>query len=341
MQQHGGNVTAFAKEIGCSVEEVIDLSSNINFVKPQLNIDFNSLNIASYPNYDVLEEDIASLYKIEKEEIELFNGATVGIDALFRHLNLKHCTFYAPLYLEYEATAKRYNYLITQINRFEALETEVQEKSLVVFVNPSTPEGKFYEQQEMKMLMEKWIDKNCTILIDESFLDFTPFASLSSYLPHYEKLYLLKSMTKFYAAAGIRIGSILSTRKNIASLKEKEPLWKISEFDQHYLRSALKDRTFKRKSYKENQKNKIFLLNRLKEFSFIEKSYNSSSNFIMIRVQKNISFELQEHLKKSKIMVRNCHNFKFLSPEHLRIAIKEIHSMQIFIQALESFQLCR
>ena len=341
MQQHGGNVTAFAKEIGCSVEEVIDLSSNINFVKPQLNIDFNHLNIASYPNYDALEESIASLYKIEKEEIELFNGATVGIDALFRHLNLKHCTLYAPLYLEYEATAKRYNYHITQINRFEALETEVQEKSLVVFVNPSTPEGKFYEQKEMQILMKKWMDKNCTILIDESFLDFTPFASLSSYLPHYERLYLLKSMTKFYAAAGIRIGAILSNPKNIISLKEKEPLWKISEFDQHYLRSALQDRTFKRKSYKENQKNKIFLLNRLKEFSFIEKSYNSSSNFIMIRVQKNISFELQEHLKKSKIMVRNCHNFKFLSPEHLRIAIKEILSLKIFIQALENFQLCK
>ncbi len=33
--QHGGDIQNFAKKAGCRVEEVIDLSSNINFVKPQ------------------------------------------------------------------------------------------------------------------------------------------------------------------------------------------------------------------------------------------------------------------------------------------------------------------
>jgi threonine-phosphate decarboxylase len=39
----------------------------------------------------------------------------------------------------------------------------------VIFVNPSTPDGKYYELEE---LMKTWIKKSCTILIDESFLDF-------------------------------------------------------------------------------------------------------------------------------------------------------------------------
>ena len=44
--EHGGQIEAFAKEIGCKIEEVIDLSSNINFVKPHINLDFNDSYIA-------------------------------------------------------------------------------------------------------------------------------------------------------------------------------------------------------------------------------------------------------------------------------------------------------
>jgi len=54
--EHGGDIKAFAKAYGCKADEVIDLSSNINFVRPNINIDFNSLEIASYPNYDTLYE---------------------------------------------------------------------------------------------------------------------------------------------------------------------------------------------------------------------------------------------------------------------------------------------
>ena len=40
--EHGGQIEKFTSDLGCSVSEIIDLSSNINFVKPQINIDFNT-----------------------------------------------------------------------------------------------------------------------------------------------------------------------------------------------------------------------------------------------------------------------------------------------------------
>ena len=43
--EHGGQIEKFALELGCDVSEIIDLSSNINFVKPQINVDFNTLDI--------------------------------------------------------------------------------------------------------------------------------------------------------------------------------------------------------------------------------------------------------------------------------------------------------
>jgi len=43
--EHGGDIIAFAETCGCNVNEVIDLSSNINFIKPHIDIDFNTVEI--------------------------------------------------------------------------------------------------------------------------------------------------------------------------------------------------------------------------------------------------------------------------------------------------------
>ena len=77
--EHGGQIEKFALELGCDVSEIIDLSSNINFVKPQINIDFNTLDISSYPTYDKLYEQIALNYGVEPSQIELFNGGSSAI----------------------------------------------------------------------------------------------------------------------------------------------------------------------------------------------------------------------------------------------------------------------
>ncbi len=325
MEKHGGNITNFAKDIECKREEVIDLSSNINFVQPKIDIDFNKLNISSYPNYDRLYLAISKRYNISPKEIELFNGATVGIHTLFRELNLNHCTLYAPIYGEYLHSAKTYGYDIKLINRLENINEEIESNSLVIFVNPSTPDGKFYE---LDKLMKIWIEKRCTILIDESFLDFTPYESAVKYLKSYNKLYILKSMTKFYSSAGMRIGAIFSIATNIKTIKAKEPLWKISEFDAQYLQSALRDESFVENSNRLNQEAKAYLLTILKRSPFVEKVYLSYANFILIKLKKIDAIELQQRANIHKIMIRNCQNFDFLNRFFVRIAIKRCSDME-------------
>jgi len=326
MEKHGGNVTDFSKEIGCTVDEVIDLSSNINFIKPNINIDFNTLNISAYPNYDKLYQAVATRYGIQTSNIEIFNGATVAIHTLFRELNLTHCTLYAPLYSEYIHCAEIYGYKTTLINRFKNLDQEIKEKSLIIFVNPSTPDGNYYL---LEKLIKVWISKECTIIIDESFLDFTPYHSAIQYLNLYKKLYILKSMTKFYSSAGIRIGAVFSNPKAIKHIKSKEPLWKISQFDSQYLQSALQSYRFIQNSNYHNKKAKEILIRILKDSPWIEKIYHSDTNFILIKLKKISSKKLQKELSLSKIMVRDCTNFHFLDNSFVRIAIKDKSKLKI------------
>ena len=330
--EHGGQIEKFAFDLGCSVSEIIDLSSNINFVKPQVNIDFNSLDISSYPIYDKLYEKIALNYGVEASEIELFNGGSSAIFTLFKHLSLQTCTIYSPAYLEYKKASLNFGYELNTINRFEDINENVKENSLVIFVNPSTPDGKYYDLEE---LMTTWIEKSCTILIDESFLDFCDKQSAIKYLETYDKLYILKSMTKFYSSAGIRVGTIVSTKQNIEKLKRFEPMWKLSQFDTNYLQAALDDKLFKNISKAINIKNKIELENILKEPDLIEEIFESSANYLLVKLSTLNAKEFQEKLKPYKIMVRDCSNFDYLNERFVRIAVKSSSANEILEKALK------
>ena len=330
--EHGGQIEKFALELGCNVSEIIDLSSNINFVKPQINVDFNTLDISSYPTYDKLYEKIASNYGVQCDEIELFNGGSSAIFTLFKHLALDSCTIYSPAYLEYKKASLNFGYKLNLINRFENIDVEVKKNSLVIFVNPSTPDGKYYELEE---LMKKWMENSCTILIDESFLDFCDKPSAIEYLKTYDKLYILKSMTKFYSSAGIRVGTIVSTKENIEKLKEFEPMWKLSQFDSIYLQNALEDRVFKGVSQKVNEKNRIELESILKGSSFVEEISTSSANYILVKLKDIKAKEFQERLKPYKIMVRDCSNFDYLDDRFVRVAVKSSNANDSLKRALK------
>ena len=330
--EHGGQIEKFAFDLGCSVSEIIDLSSNINFVKPQINIDFNTLDISSYPTYDKLYEKVSSNYGVKSSQIELFNGGSSAIFTLFRHLALETCTIYSPAYLEYKKAALNFGYELNTINRFENINENVKENSLVIFVNPSTPDGKYYDVEE---LIQTWIKKSCTILIDESFLDFCDKPSSIKYLETYDKLYILKSMTKFYSSAGIRVGTIVSTKENIEKLKEFEPMWKLSQFDSNYLQAALDDKLFKNLSKEINIKNKIELENILRNSSLIEEIFESSANYVLVKLKNLSAKEFQEKLKPYKIMVRDCSNFDYLNSSDVRIAVKSSSANEILQRALK------
>jgi len=331
--KHGGDVKGYASEINCDINEVIDLSSNINFITPDKNIDFNTIDISSYPTYDKLYNNISQLYKIQNTQLELFNGASSAIFSLFRFFDTRLCYIYSPAYLEYKKAAQTFDYQIELVNRFIDLDKDIEKNSLVVFVNPSTPDGSFYD---IDALLSKWMEKNCTILIDESFIEFSMQKSCLEYINKYDKLFVLKSLTKFYSCAGVRIGSVVSSTKNIEAIKKYEPMWKISELDMAYVNEVLKDKKFPQISKAVNITNKEYLIKILKEFKYTNHIFDSSANFVLLQLKTIKAQELQELLKPYKIMIRDCSNFDFLDDEFVRIAVKSTKNLEKLKKALDS-----
>lgn len=326
---HGGDVEAFAKHCGCAVSEVVDLSSNINFITPI--VDFGGVTLNAYPTYELLTEALASHYRVKSDEMELFNGGSSAIFSVMRFFDNPTCTIYSPAYLEYKKAALLHGKKVHLIDRFEAMDAEVEANSLVVFVNPSTPDGRYYE---IETLMEQWSAKNCTILIDESFLEFCGGASATRYLQTCDKLYVLKSQTKFYGCAGVRVGIVLSSRENIAALKAKEPLWKISAVDSHFLITALADEPFRARSHALNDDAKRYLKTILDNSPLFEKVFESDANFFLVRLAHMSAKAFQKKLIPHRIMVRDCSNFDFLDEAYVRIAVKDLEAMKRFEEAI-------
>jgi len=330
--KHGANIYKYASKLGCDSSQIIDFSSNINSYHPNITVTPTTDMLVKYgdSNYIELKKSIKKKYNLQNGQIALYNGATSAIFALLSFIKEKKTYLYAPLYGEYEKASKEYDKKIVKINRFKNLYQKPKKNSTVIFVNPSTPDGQFYD---IEKLLNYWHEQNCTVLIDELFLDFTNEQSVIKYLDKYSNLYILKSMTKFYSSAGIRVGCIVSNTNNIQNLKANEPMWKLSQFDSHYLQEALKDEEFKEKSKVINNTNRDMLKKVLEDSSLFEKVFDTYANYFLVQLKDIKSYEFQELLKAYKIMIRDCSNFDFLDENYIRIAVKSQYQNQKIIKS--------
>ncbi|MDP3840519.1 MAG: aminotransferase class I/II-fold pyridoxal phosphate-dependent enzyme [Methylococcales bacterium] len=345
--QHGGNIYAFAAQVGCLPEQVLDFSANIN---PQQAVDVRellsvSLTPYSDPDYSNLKQAITQRYPIpENADIEVFNGASAAIFALLRYLQPKDVVLYAPLYGEYQRLAERLGCNIHIINRLDSfpraawecsggeprraskthcdnVSRQIPKGSTVIFVNPATPDGTLYNLPD---LFAQWTAADCHIIIDESFLDFCTAESAMASLAHYEKLTIIKSLSKFYGCAGIRVGFIAAHAAFIQQLKQLEPAWKLSSLDMAYTQRALANTDFIAQTRQQTDHNRALLQQVLHESGVFAEIYPSAANFLLARVHDdNDGYQLQAQLAPARILIRVCENFIGLDKRFVRFAVKE------------------
>lgn len=321
---HGGNIYRFAQRVGCLPEQVLDFSANIN---PLQAVDLSCLQgvqLTPYadPDYGVLKQAIRQRYPYPSGvDIEVFNGASSAIFALLRHLQPQDVVLYAPLYGEYAHIAGELGCTVHYIDRFSQLMADIPERSTVVFVNPSTPDGQLYDLQA---LLAKWQAAACTIIIDESFLDFCVADSVAEYIAHYDKLYLIKSLSKFYGCAGIRIGFILAATAAIKDLQRFEPAWKLSSLDMAYMQQALANTGFIAQTRQQTAHLRAVLHQVLHDSGLFDIIYPGQANFLLARLaNQGDGHQLQAQLEAARILIRVCDNFEGLDSRYLRFAVKD------------------
>jgi threonine-phosphate decarboxylase len=146
-------------------------------------------------------------------------------------------------------------------------------------------------------------------------------------------LFVLRSLTKSFALAGLRIGYGVGTKQMIFVLNKIKIPWNVSGLAQQAASAALSHSFYLENVKKIIKKESFYLINsisKLKDFQ----CNSTSTNFILIKT-KIKSKTLQKKLLEKKILIRDCSTIRGLNDNYIRIAVKTRKENKKLIQALE------
>jgi len=215
--------------------------------------------------------------------------------------------------------------------------SQLTDRSVVVLVNPNTPEGRYRTPDALKALLSKLAQIQCWVLVDESFLPFVGFEADKSLRPQIvdnPKLVILQSLTKYYACPGVRIGALFSQANSL--LQCEWASWPISVLDEHYLRQALQDTQHPHatQAFLSQERDRFSQL--LANSRLIQSVYPATANFVLVKTHVKAQVLVQA-LSAFNILIRDCESFG-LGHNHCRIAIKSQEENDTFLIALMQIQ---
>ncbi len=333
---HGGNAKIISREKNIDFKEIIDFSANINplgIPKSVRSAIVENINlIEKYPDisYVELKECISKFENIRKENILLGNGAAEVLFSIVRAINPKKSLIMAPTFSEYEEAVNSvggsifYYYLKEEYKfkiQYDVLECIDDTLDLIFICNPNNPTGVLTDKEMILKILIKAKEHNVKLLIDESFLDFIEEKlTVINYINEYDNLIIVKSLTKFFALPGLRIGYAVTSNDQLKEMiQEVSPAWNINVLAEVATKSALIDEKYIRDTREFINKEKEYLYGELIKIKNL-KIYKPSVNFIFIKVKEDL--DLQEELLKFKILIRSCSNYIGLNSRYYRLAVR-------------------
>ena len=336
---HGGNHREAAKRYGFSPNEILDFSANINPWISSLGIEeivrVNLKDIYHYPDPQCTEliKQISQYLGLDRENILAGNGSTELIYLAARVFLPRRALIFAPTFFEYERALKTCGgepkFLFLKESRgfsvnIQKIIERAEDVEAVFICNPNNPTGTFFSKEKLLELVKITEEREITLILDESYLDFKyPGESLVKEAQETRHLLVLRSFTKFFGVAGLRLGYGVGGRHLIEKLAGLKEPWTVNCLAQaagiYLLRNEQKIKEIREAINKETE----FLFGQLSRTAGL-KPYPPQANFILVRIETELSSsKLQEDLAKAGILIRDCSNFAGLNDEFFRVAVRK------------------
>lgn len=326
---------SLARKLGLDESDLIDFSSNINPYGPPKSV-LRSVkravnDIDKYPEQEAesLTEEIANYLEIDKRNIVAGNGAVELIYLLPQVLKAKRALLLVPSFTEYELSLRKEGAKIVYKNAFaedvaaKAIKKVPGSIDIAVIGNPNNPCGYMIE----KSALLEAIDYNpeCTWVVDEAFIDFTDDASRNSLVKEAasrDNLVVLRSLTKIYSIAGLRLGYMVASKWITARIGEAKYPWSVNSVAIAAGKTALKDKSFVKKSVALIAKEAERLYSSLSKVDGLY-PLKPSANYILVHIEKAITAKrLQEMLFRRGFAVRDCSSYTGMDDYYFRVAVK-------------------
>ena len=297
--------------------------------------------INRYPNnkHNDLKTVVSKIKNIEKDQVVFGNGTDEILDLIVRifcNPNEDKIITLPPTYGMYDVIAKTNsveNIEIPLKNNFSIDKNKILSlssvKTKVLFLcSPNNPTGNSFDINDLNDLIK---DFKGIVVVDEAYIDFSSQKSLISLIDKHDNLIITQTMSKAYGMAGIRLGMGFSNKNIISYINKIKPPYNVN--------TLTENKVLKELSKTDELKNNIslilnqrkVLISSLEKLDFVQKTYKSDANFLLVKVD-NADLRYNQLLKKG-IVVRNRSN-QHLCQNCLRITIGTREENKILIKTL-------
>lgn len=319
-------------------------------MKEEIKAGFDQL-LTQYPSGMYVNSLLAAKYfGIRQQYTVVGNGAAELIKSIMENMKGNIGIIY-PTFEEYPNRREGCNIVPFLSEKTDHLYDEEDIKkfysdkdiSYLLLINPDNPSGNFIAVDKVIKLTKWCKERDITIIVDESFIDFSEDYEHNSLLhdnilEDNSNMVVVKSISKSYGVPGLRLGVLASSNKNLIKLVKKDiSIWNINSFAEYYMQIFGKYS----KDYAKACNDFIVERNRFqKEMSKITylRVIPSQANFFMIQVTDR--FNAQELslllLKKYNILIKDCNSKHGLEGQnYIRIAVRDRKDNDILIKALQ------
>jgi threonine-phosphate decarboxylase len=196
--------------------------------------------------------------------------------------------------------------------------------------NPNNPTGRLLEKRDVLSIADAARRLKCYLVVDEAFIDFSAGQSVSGKVEGNRYLIVLRSMTKFFALSGLRIGyAVFHPLVTPVVNACKEP-WTVNSLAQAAGIAVLEDEPYQKASVEAMAQEKSFMEEGLRRIGvqFIP----SRANYYLLKAPR--AQEMRMALEERGILVRDCSSFAGLDETYVRVAVRSRKENRILLREM-------
>ena len=357
-QFHGSDLEKIERQYGIKKEEIVSFAANVNplGIPDSVRTGLASVIdcIQTYPDreYVRLRSAIASYCGTDAGNVIVGNGSSELISGMIRLKKGMKAVILAPAYSEYERnvtlTGGSVSYFRLReeddfiLNTDALVNALTEDYDLLIICNPVNPTSTAVNTDDMRKILGKCRDCHIVVMVDETYMEFvddTENYEAASLINEYENLYIVRSVSKFFASPGLRLGYALTGNSRITGLlREKRDPWEVSSLAEEAGMIMFSDTAYMTevKSYISGERERVCeKLHALEDLGL--KFYRPKSNFVLCRISggKTDAAELFDVCIRQKMMIRNCASFKFLDDSYFRFCFMRREDDDRLIDTIE------
>ncbi len=209
-----------------------------------------------------------------------------------------------------------------------------QRAPLTLLCNPNAPSGTLAPLPEIAKLAAEVAG---VLVVDEAYVDFAASegASAIPLIQQYPNLIVLRTMSKSYSLAGMRVGLAFASEELVAGMHKVRDSYNLDRMSIAAGTAALQDLAWMKRNAARIQRSRNRLANGLKRLGY--QVYPSHANFVMARQRNKNLRPVYEELKRRKILVRyfdvpelrDCLRITVGTPGELTALLRELAAIPV------------